>query len=200
MTHDMHEMAKMTHKMTHDSNECHLSFSSVVCGISCTSFVILKRTYNGAGGEVFHQIIKSSNMFRAITLRMVDGGKSSDTDIAKNQKNTLTHAWNDITDMLGSSDTIIITSFADGIKIRTLSTEDISMKDIIHDHAIDFEEKDVSVLKKFENAPEDIVNAMEFVRWYYGDHRPVTVITFEEQRRAVDMRDHIHVLSRKFIA
>lgn len=104
---------------------------------------------------------------------------------------------------------IFITFFAGGAKIRIVGSDpvDKSVKEIIRDEKLyakiedtifDFpshEDDAVKVLQEFEDAEEDVDNAMKFISWYYGLHRPVVVITFNKGQRAVDMRDRHHVIS-----
>jgi len=155
---------------------------------------------------------------------MVNGGnkmEETEANAIANQKNILASMCGGI-DSLGVvrdgslgrdlgvvAGTIFITFFAGGAKIRIVGVDlaDKSIKDIIRsddlfakientvfDEPSD-EEEAVKVLKKFESAEEDVENAMKFVSWYYGLHRPVVVITFNKGQRAVDMRDRHHVIS-----
>jgi hypothetical protein len=104
-------------------------------------------------------------------------------------------------------DTIFITFFAGGAKIRGENKVDKSVKDIIRGDDLyakiketifdepGYKAEALKVVKTFETADEDVENTMKFVSWYYGLHRPVVVITFNKGQRAVDMRDRHHVIS-----
>jgi len=156
---------------------------------------------------------------------MVNGGNKGEDDseasAIANQKNILANMCGGMDSMgiirdgsLGKdlgvvNGSIFITFFSGGAKIRIVGSDPIdkSVKEIIRDEKLyakiedtifddpSHEDDAVKVLQKFDDAEEDVENAMKFISWYYGLHRPVVVITFNKGQRAVDMRDRHHVIS-----
>jgi hypothetical protein len=97
-------------------------------------------------------------------------------------------------------DTVVITTFADSVKIRVVGEDDNAWTvcEIIERNGLKkstrgiFKEKQrrqqaLTILQEFEDAPMTIANAMKFVDWYYGLHRRVTIVTFDDDRVDEDM-------------
>ncbi|AGE56794.1 hypothetical protein ATCVNEJV2_935R [Acanthocystis turfacea Chlorella virus NE-JV-2] len=180
-----------------------------------------KKPFMPIGAEAPGKFKTNSVLLIQLTS-MVNGGRQNaetETEININQKNILAGLCGGIDSRgivrdgaegraLGVlPDTIFITFFAGGAKIRGDNKVDKSVKDIIRADNLyakieetlfdkpEQEAEAVKVVKSFETADEDVENTMKFVSWYYGMHRPVVVITFNKGQRAVDMRDRYHVVS-----
>lgn len=193
-------------------------------GTRATSSFWNAKPFMPIGAEAPGKFKTNSSLLVQLTSMVNGGNKGEDDSEASaiaNQKNILANMCGGMDSMgiirdgsLGKdlgvvNGSIFITFFSGGAKIRIVGSDPIdkSVKEIIRDEKMyakiedtifddpSHEDEAVKVLQKFDDAEEDVENAMKFISWYYGLHRPVVVITFNKGQRAVDMRDRHHVIS-----
>ena len=193
-------------------------------GTRATSTFWNDKPFMPIGAEAPGKFKTNSTLLVQLTSMVNGGNKGEDESEASaiaNQKNILANMCGGMDSMgivrdgsLGKAlgvvnGTIFITFFSGGAKIRIAGStlDDKSVKEIIRDEKLYAKIEDtifddpshegdaVKVLQKFDDAEEDVENAMKFISWYYGLHRPMVVITFNKGQRAVDMRDRHHVIS-----
>jgi len=193
-------------------------------GTRATSSFWNAKPFMPIGAEAPGKFKTNSSLLVQLTSMVNGGTRNGDVseEIATaNQKNILANMCGGMDSMgiirdgsLGKdlgvvNGSFFITFFSGGAKIRIVGSDPIdkSVKEIIRDEKLyakiedtifddpSHEDDAVKVLQKFDDAEEDVENAMKFISWYYGLHRPVVVITFNKGQRAVDMRDRHHVIS-----
>lgn len=193
-------------------------------GTRATSSFWNDKPFMPIGAEAPGKFKTNSSLLVQLTSMVNGGNKDEDDSEASaiaNQKNILANMCGGMDSMgiirdgsLGKAlgvvnGSIFITFFSGGAKIRIVGSDPIdkSVREIIRDDKLyakiedtifddpSREDESVKVLQKFDDAEEDVENAMKFISWYYGLHRPVVVITYNKGQRAVDMRDRHHVIS-----
>lgn len=201
-----------------------ISRQQSVAGTRATSSFWNAKPFMPIGAEAPGKFKTNSSLLVQLTSMVNGGNKGEDDSEASaiaNQKNILANMCGGMDSMgiirdgsLGKdlgvvNGSIFITFFSGGAKIRIVGSDPIdkSVKEIIRDEKLyakiedtifddpSHEDEAMKVLQKFDDAEEDVENAMKFISWYYGLHRPVVVITFNKGQRAVDMRDRHHVIS-----
>ena len=87
-----------------------------------------------------------------------------------------------------------------GVSVSTIvALEELDDK-VMTDELTETEEQAArKIIDDFKNGAENISNAVEFISWFYGVHVPIVVFGFNKALRAIDCRDHEHIITHQFI-
>jgi hypothetical protein len=87
-----------------------------------------------------------------------------------------------------------------GVSVSTIiNIEEIEDKLVSVELTVTGEQAARKIIEKFKTNAENISNAVEFISWFYGVHVPIVVFDFNKALRAIDCRDHEHIITHQFI-
>lgn len=87
-----------------------------------------------------------------------------------------------------------------GVSVSTIIVNEELEDKLMTDELTETEEQAArKIIDEFKTNAENISKAVEFISWFYGVHVPIVVFGFNKALRAIDCRDHEHIITHQFI-